>query len=115
MPRCPSSSRSALETTRFVCGCVSIRRSNGRSSCTGGSFPTPCVHWLAHSVGAVSPDSTWCPTGSSGNLSGMARTMEHEPIQVDVDDDDDGRRARIRGVLDVFSSPVLAARALAGL
>jgi anti-anti-sigma factor len=63
-----------------------------------------------------SPDNTWFATASSGNLSGMARTMEHEHIHVDVaDDDDGGRRARIRGVLDVFSSPALVARALAGL
>jgi anti-anti-sigma factor len=41
--------------------------------------------------------------------------MEHEPIHVDVADDDDVRRARIWGVLDVFSSPALVARALAGL
>ena len=45
----------------------------------------------------------------------MASTMEHEPIQVDVADGQDGRRARVRGVLDVFSSPALATRALAGL
>lgn len=39
----------------------------------------------------------------------------HEPIRVIVDDQDDGRHAKIRGVLDVFSSPALATRTLAGL
>jgi anti-anti-sigma factor len=47
---------------------------------------------------------------------GTTSTMTvHEPIRVIVDDQDDGRHARIRGVLDVFSSPLLATRALAGL
>ncbi len=41
--------------------------------------------------------------------------MMHEQIQVDVDDQERGRLAKVRGALDVFSSPVLAARALAGL
>ncbi len=40
---------------------------------------------------------------------------EHE-VRIDVDDSVDGDRlAKVRGVLDVFSSPALAARALANL
>jgi anti-anti-sigma factor len=42
--------------------------------------------------------------------------MEHEPVVIDLrDDEDDGRHARVRGVLDVFTSPVLAAKVLANL
>jgi len=41
--------------------------------------------------------------------------VEHEPILVTVDDNNGDRLAKVRGVLDVFSSPVLATRALAGL
>ena len=41
--------------------------------------------------------------------------VDHE-IRIDVDDSVDGDRlARVRGVLDVFSSPALAASALANL
>jgi anti-anti-sigma factor len=41
--------------------------------------------------------------------------VDHE-IRIDVDDSVDGDRlARVRGVLDVFSSPALAANALANL
>lgn len=41
--------------------------------------------------------------------------VDHE-VRIDVDDSEDGDRlARVRGVLDVFSSPALAARALANL
>jgi anti-anti-sigma factor len=46
---------------------------------------------------------------------GTSSTTAHEPIRVIVDDQDDGRHAKVRGVLDVFSSPMLAKRALAGL
>ena len=52
------------------------------------------------------------PSDGAGTTPTMAA---HEPIRVIVDDQDDGRHARIRGVLDVFSSPALATRALAGL
>ncbi|HYL53913.1 MAG TPA: STAS domain-containing protein [Acidimicrobiia bacterium] len=48
----------------------------------------------------------------------MVDRVEHEEheIRIDVDDSADGDRlARIRGVLDVFSSPALATRALANL
>jgi anti-anti-sigma factor len=36
-------------------------------------------------------------------------------LRVDVQDSDEERRARVDGALDVFSSPLLAVRALAGL
>jgi anti-anti-sigma factor len=40
----------------------------------------------------------------------------HEPVEITLDDDEDeGRLARVKGVLDVFTSPTLATRALAGL
>src|SRR5690242_7644208 len=38
-----------------------------------------------------------------------------EPIHVTIDDDNQNRRASVRGVLDVFTSPALASQALAGL
>ena len=38
-----------------------------------------------------------------------------EPIHVTIDDDHENRRAKVRGVLDVFTSPALASRALANL
>jgi anti-anti-sigma factor len=42
--------------------------------------------------------------------------MTHEPVQIDlVDEESKGRRATVHGVLDVFSSPTLARRVLAGL
>jgi anti-anti-sigma factor len=43
--------------------------------------------------------------------------MIHEPVQITLDDSDaeSGRLAKVKGVLDVFTSPTLAARALAGL
>jgi anti-anti-sigma factor len=41
--------------------------------------------------------------------------MQHEPVTITLDDNDEGRLARVRGVLDVFTSPTLAARTLAGL
>jgi anti-anti-sigma factor len=41
--------------------------------------------------------------------------VQHE-VRIEVKDSDDGDRlARVRGVLDVFSSPALAKRALANL
>jgi anti-anti-sigma factor len=41
--------------------------------------------------------------------------LQHE-VSIDVDDSDEGDRlAKVRGVLDVFSSPALATRALANL
>jgi anti-anti-sigma factor len=53
---------------------------------------------------------------SVSKSAGTTSTMTvHEPIRVIVDDQDDGRHAKLRGVLDVFSSPVLPTRALAGL
>ena len=41
--------------------------------------------------------------------------MVHESISVIVDDSDDSRFAKVRGTLDVFTSPALVGRALAGL
>lgn len=42
--------------------------------------------------------------------------MEHEPVVIDLrDDTDEGRLARVRGVLDVFTSPALAAKVLKNL
>jgi anti-anti-sigma factor len=41
----------------------------------------------------------------------------HEPVEIVLDDTDEatGRLAKVRGVLDVFTSPTLATRALANL
>jgi anti-anti-sigma factor len=42
--------------------------------------------------------------------------MTREPVQIDlVDEEAEGRRATVHGALDVFSSPTLARRVLAGL
>ena len=43
--------------------------------------------------------------------------MMHEAVEITLDDTDEeaGRLASIKGVLDVFSSPTLVKRALAGL
>ena len=43
--------------------------------------------------------------------------MIHEPVDIVLDDTDEaaGRLAKVRGVLDVFTSPTLATRALANL
>lgn len=41
--------------------------------------------------------------------------MVHEPIAVIVDDSDHSRVAKVRGTLDVFTSPALVGRTLANL